>query len=101
MKYLMLAFGIPFNTVRNMPQERDDQKHIDRIWQRYQTYQGNCHPAGAYALDPVNPFDDWRASQRYDHQSAFSQQVAENHRKGAKMAKDILKQAQLDGAIPI
>lgn len=101
LKRLMLAFGMHFNFERDMPRDRDDRQHIDLIWQRYQTYQGNCHSAGAYALDPVNPFHDWRASQRYDHQSAFSQHIADSHRYGAMLAKDILKQAQLDGVVPI
>ncbi|WP_274597086.1 hypothetical protein [Erwinia amylovora] len=43
MKRLMLASATPFDAEKDMPQERDDQQHIERIWQRYQTYRGNCH----------------------------------------------------------
>lgn len=99
LKSLMLTFGMPFDSSRDMPSDSKDKKHIDALWLRYETYRGAGYPAGDYALPSINPFDDWNASQRYANQSHFNQIIAEKHKNGANLVKNILKQAQLDGVL--
>ncbi|MCA7011737.1 SAM-dependent methyltransferase [Dickeya dadantii] len=99
LKKLMLAFGMPFDINRDMPSERNDQKHIDAIWLRYETYRSGRLPGTDYLLSSNNPFNDWRASQRYDHQQNFTQMTAEKHRNGAEQVQNILKQAKMGGVI--
>ncbi|MEI7189031.1 SAM-dependent methyltransferase [Dickeya dianthicola] len=98
LKKLMLAFDMPFNTDRDMPSKPEDKKHINAIWLRYETYRSGRFGTD-YLLPSDNPFDDWRASQRYAHQQNFTQMTAEKHRNGAKQVQNILKQAKTDGAI--
>lgn len=99
LKCLMLAFGMPFDVLLDKPERSKDARHIELIWDRYESYHGNQHPAGTYTLSSANPFSDWHASQRYANQNHFSRQIAEKHRDGAKLAKDVLKQAKIDGVV--
>ncbi|ATO35439.1 hypothetical protein DZA65_04384 [Dickeya dianthicola] len=99
LKKLMQEFGMPFDTNRDMPSERHDQKHIDAIWSRYDAYRSGRYPGAEYLLSSLNPFDNWKASQRYSNQQQFTQIVAEKHRNGARQVQNILKQAKTDGAI--
>ncbi|MCI4237224.1 SAM-dependent methyltransferase [Dickeya dianthicola] len=99
LKKLMLAFDMPFDTDRDMPSNPNDKKHIDTIWLRYETYRSGQITGTDYLLSSNNPFDDWKASQRYSNQQKFTQIEAEKHRNGAEQVKNILKQAKMDGAI--
>ncbi|OOC12519.1 hypothetical protein BM451_16300 [Dickeya dadantii] len=95
----MLAFGMPFDTNTDKPKEYSDKQHIDAIWLRYETYRSGRLPGMDYLLSSNNPFNDWQASQRYDHQQNFTQMTAEKHRNGAEQVQNILKQAKMGGVI--
>lgn len=101
LKRLMLAFGMPFDTGRDAPRERDDRTHIDEIWNRYETYRSG-HPAGtAYSLPSTkNPFSDWEASQRYAHESNFDPARVARHRTAARFVSNLVRKARLNGLIP-
>ena len=38
LKRLMVAFGMPFDTVKNRPAELSDRSHADSVWARYESY---------------------------------------------------------------
>ncbi len=99
LKRLMLAFGMPFDHGRDMPQDRLDRKHADGIWARYESYRCG-HPRGAhYTLGTHNPFLNWNVSQRYAHRSNFDQPRAQTHRLGARAVRILIARARRDGLI--
>ncbi|MFD0391323.1 hypothetical protein ACFQ4K_31330 [Tistrella bauzanensis] len=65
LKALMVCFGMTMGT--DGPVDRKDREHIDRLFQRYESYRSNSrHPsAAAYTITSTTAFDDWHASQRY------------------------------------
>lgn len=99
LKRLMLAFGMPFDVIKDMPARKKDQKHADGIWARFESYRCGHHRGASYVLPPVNPFDGWNVSQRYAHQSNFDQARTESHQAGAKLVGDLVKKAQREGLI--
>jgi hypothetical protein len=99
LKKLMLAFGMPFDTNRNMPQERQDKQHADGIWARYEAYRSGHHQGANYGLTANNPFQDWDVSQRYANQSHFDQARVQPHRGGANEVRQLIRKAQLEGLI--
>lgn len=99
LKKLMLAFGMPFDESKNMPKRDKDQKHINVVWARYETYRSGLHQGTAYGLELADPFIDWRASQRYSNQVCFDKIRVEPHREGAEKVRQLIRKAQLDGLI--
>jgi hypothetical protein len=100
LKKLMLVFGMPYDTAKDRPANRSDQKHANLIWESFESYRGG-HPLGAgYALPTVaNPFVDWDVSDRYAHQSSFDEVRAKSHQAGAQAVYRLIKKAQLEGLI--
>lgn len=100
LKRLMLEFGMPWDSSKSRPAERDDQVHADHAWTRYETYQSGFHAGGAYALPAMaNPFGDWNVSQRYAEQSCFDSFRVQAHQQAATAVNDLLRKAELDGLI--
>lgn len=99
LKRLMLAFGMPFDTVKDRPRERSDQVHADGIWARFESYRSGHYQGTAYALPADNPFSNWNVSQRYAHQSHFDQAHAQAHQSGADIVRKLIKQARKEGLI--
>lgn len=99
LKKLMLAFGMGFDTDKNRPNERQDRKHADGIWARYESYRSGHHQGANYGLTANNPFQDWDVSQRYANQSHFDQARVEPHRSGANEVRQLIRKAQLEGLI--
>jgi len=99
LKKLMLAFGMPFDTNKDMPQERQDRQHADGIWVRYETYLSGHHQGTSYGLAANNPFQDWHISQRYANQANFTKSRVEPHRTSANEVKKLIRKAQLEGLI--
>lgn len=99
LKRLMLAFGMPFDISRDSPSRSGDKKHIDKIWDRYETYRSGHMPAASYTLSSSTPFVNWRAEHRYDHQSGYDQSNIDTHRLAADDINDLIKKAQIDGLI--
>ncbi|MDX1656931.1 MAG: SAM-dependent methyltransferase [Candidatus Competibacteraceae bacterium] len=83
LKRLMQAFGMTVDPPTGKPKDRLDQKHIDTIWTRYESYRGGHHQGTGYILPAPNPFDDWDISDRYAHQSNFDLVRVQSHRTGA------------------
>jgi hypothetical protein len=99
LKRLMLAFGMAFDTIRDRPQESDDRKHANGIWQRYETYRSGPRQGVGYILPGVNPFQDWDISQRYAHQSNFDRTRTEPHRTATKQLHALISKAQREGLL--
>lgn len=99
LKRLMLVFGMTMNPAGNAPSDRQDHKHADEIWSRYDAYRSGHNAGAAYALPLPNPFLDWNAAQRYANQRSFDQTRAQAHQGGASDVRKLLKWAQKDGLI--
>ncbi|ELY5882557.1 SAM-dependent methyltransferase [Cronobacter sakazakii] len=99
LKSLMLAFGMPFDHNRQMPQIKGDQVHADGVWDRYESYR-SAHTSGAnYILSTVNPFSNWKASQRYENQAAYNAATVTPHKDAADQVRMLVKKAQLEGLL--
>ncbi|MHA3905049.1 hypothetical protein ACTPOE_16190 [Castellaniella sp. WN] len=99
LKSLMLEFGMPFDILKDRPDERKDREHINLIWTRFEVYRSGSARGTGYVLSAAGtePFADWRASDRYAHQSGFSQDFVQGHQKGASLVIDLVKKAQREG----
>lgn len=99
LKRLMLVFGMSFDTEGNMPKRKSDRRHVDGVWNRYDTYRSGHHEGADYVLPSENPFQNWDIGQRYANQSNFDQQRANSHRSGAIVVRELLRKARLEGLI--
>lgn len=99
LKGLMLAFGMQFNATKGMPTEQKDQKHADVIWVRYESYRSGHHKGADYLLPTENPFDNWKASDRYASQNEFNHDHTKPHQRGAELVRQLVKKAKLEGLL--
>lgn len=99
LKSLMLAFGMTLNVSKDRPLSKDDQKHADGIWSRFESYRSGHARGTGYVLPSINPFDNWQVSQRYAHHSQFDQARVDEHRGGAETVRNLVRHAQLEGLI--
>ncbi len=99
LKRLMQVFGMPYDTGKDRPQERDDQQHINKIWDRFESYRSGHAQGASYVLPVPDLFNNWNVSQRYAHQSEFNQVYTELHRQGADAVQALVRQARLEGLI--
>lgn len=99
LKRLMQVFGMLFDTTKNRPSDKNDQRHADVIWTRYESYRCGHHQGASYALPAANPFADWNVSQRYARQSHFDQARVDPHRQGAEQVRQLVKKAMVEGLL--
>jgi hypothetical protein len=100
LKRLMLRFGMPFDGVRDIPAKESDRVHANGIWARYDAYRSGHADGVGYALaSTANPFQHWKASHRYAHQSGFDRHRAEAHRAGADAVRALLMKAKYEGLL--
>ena len=99
LKRLMVLFGMSMDSAKGRPSLREDQKHADEIWSRFEGYRTGHHLGTSYALSQANPFDDWQVSQRYASRSNFDRTRAVAHQGGASEVRTLVKQALRDGLI--
>lgn len=99
LKRLMLVFGMPYDTAKDFPTNRQDRVHANGAWARFESYRsGHAHGTG-YVLPTDDPFSNWDVSDRYAHQTNFDLARATEHQAGAQLVCDLIKQAKLDGLI--
>lgn len=98
LKSLMVKFGMKVDET-GTPTVDKDKKHIDKIWGRFGSCRSGKVEAVGYELPTDNPFDDWNASDRYAHQSNFSQTGVQPHRAGALAVSQLIKKAQREGLL--
>lgn len=99
LKRLMLAFGMTYDFQKNLPSDRKDQQHVDRLWMRYDDYRTGHHQGMGYGLPPANPFSNWHASQRYSSQADFSTPRVTDHRTGAELVCNLIRKARREGLL--
>ncbi len=99
LKRLMQTFGMPYDAGTDRPQERDDREHINKIWNRFESYRSGHARGATYVLPASNLFNNWHVAQRYAHQSAFNEAYVTKHKKGAETVKELVQQARRDGLI--
>jgi hypothetical protein len=98
LKCLMQCFGMPLD-LKGVPPKKD-KVHIDKVWYRYETYRAGIGAQG-YTLPQPNPFDNWNISDRYAHESGFSQAYVAQHRYGVKPVRTLINRAILEGRLII
>jgi hypothetical protein len=99
LKALMQSFGM---SVRNgEPDNRNDRKHIDQLVGRYDAYRSSSVYPNAvnYTLIDTSAFDDWRASQRYAVESAFTVTRVNAHAIAARDVRTLVSTAKLEGLL--
>ena len=99
LKRLMLMFGMPYGSKGDYPDIRDDKSHVDKVWDRYETYRSQHHQGSSYLLPNANPFSSWRAEQRYERRSQFTDTQARLLRAGTEEVRKLLKKAEREGLI--
>lgn len=99
LKHLMLVFGMPYDSGKNRPLKKEDLAHINKIWDRFESYRSGHAQGASYILPVANLFNNWDVSQRYAPRSEFNQVYTEQHRQGATAVRKLLRQAQLEGLI--
>jgi hypothetical protein len=70
--------------------------HIDRLWGEYVAWAAS---QGALQLPAASGFTAWRAEDRYQHDSFFTQTRADTHRADAALAVALLELAILNGVV--
>lgn len=99
LKGLMLKFGMEFNSDKDRPTKREDQVHAEGVWARYESYRSGHHKGADYLIPAENPFDNWKASDRYASQNEFSPDYTKPHRHGAELVRKLVKKAKLEGLL--
>jgi hypothetical protein len=94
----MIAFGMNIGN-NGSPSTRSDKVHVNQIVTRYESYRSGHMSGQLYPINFPTAFDDWRAEQRYDNESTYSQLNIDNHRLAADDVNALIKKAQLDGLI--
>lgn len=99
LKRLMVKFGMTVNPATGDPTNKNDWKHANNIWTRFESYRNGKVEGIDYELPIPNPFDNWEVSDRYAHQSNFDQAGVQVHRNGAEVVRQLIKKAQLQGLL--
>lgn len=100
LKRLMVAFGMAVDPTTGDPVAREkDRKHVDLIWMRFETYRSGHHRGTGYVLPNPNPFDNWKAEQRYARRGSFDTVRVEAHRNATQVVCELIKKARREGLI--
>ena len=99
LKRLMMRFGMGTAPLTGSPIKQDDRVHANIVWDRFESYRSGKVEGASYGLPMQNPFSDWRAEQRYAHQSNFDQQLARAHQDGAIVVRELIRKAQYEGLL--
>lgn len=99
LKRLMVRFGMEVKPATGSPTAREDREHAKHIWARFEGYRSGKVEGIDYGLPTPNPFDNWDVSDRYAHQSNFTQAVVQLHRAGAAAVCELIKKAQREGLL--
>jgi hypothetical protein len=99
LKRLMIAFGMKIDATGSPTNSKEDRVHADKVWARYDAYRSG-HVAGVrFVLSSKNPFNDWRAEQRYANTHCFDLGRVDAHRIAAHDVHLLMKQAEMAGLV--
>jgi hypothetical protein len=99
LKRLMVRFGMVVNPATGSPTDSKDWKHANNMWDRFESYRSGKVEGVDYGLPMPNPFGNWDVSDRYAHQSNFSQAGVQLHQAGAAAICELIKKAQREGLL--
>lgn len=99
LKRLMMMFGMTVDATGAPTDKKKDRRHIDEIWQRYESYRSGPPVGAAYTLPPTAPFADWKIEQRYAKRDGFDLERIQGHRDGAEIVRKLMARARRDGLI--
>lgn len=99
LKRLMVGFGMAIDPMTGSPAQRKDREHANNIWARFETYRNGRVEGVEYGLPTANPFNNWDVSDRYAHQSNFTQIGVQLHKAGAATVCELVKKAQREGLL--
>lgn len=90
--------------------ESKDRKHINDLFDRYETYLDNyvdgtkfCLPGEPFGLpwqSEDSPFANWNVSDRYASRTHFTNERLEEHRSGAEDVKKLVAKLEKKGLLP-
>jgi len=99
LKSLMIKFNMLVDA-DGVPVDRQrDRQHVNKIWDRYETYRSGAVSSAEYALSSPNPFLDWDVNQRYANRSNFDKTRVLGHKKGAEEVRNLVGKARKDGLL--
>jgi hypothetical protein len=99
LKRLMMRFGMQVDPMTGGPADRQDWKHVNNIWARFESYRSGKVESVAYGLPMPNPFANWDVSDRYAHQSNFDLARVEGHQASAQTVRNLIARAQREGLL--
>lgn len=99
LKRLMLVFGMSVDTATGSPVDKNDWKHANNVWTRFESYRSGHVQGTGYTLSSNNPFTQWDISDRYAHQSNFNLARAQGHQAGAQAVRSLIVKAQREGLL--
>lgn len=74
--------------------------HLPSLWDEFIAYMPSSGTNAYASLLAENPFNkSWDVSDRYGHDTAFTQVRVDKHRDAALQAQRVLEQARLDGRL--
>ena len=99
LKRLMQAFGMGLDPDGSPTDKKHDRVHVDKAWDRYESYRSGHHSGAGYVLRSTNPFSNWSSDQRYARQAEFNEVFVDKHRLGAMEIREKIQAARLDGLV--
>ena len=83
------------------PDQSQHRVHIDGLWGEFVTFSQNR--GGIKYTSSIastnNPFSDWEVGLRYNHRNDITSEMLTRHKNGAKLTKQVLDTAILDGVV--
>ena len=102
LKAIMRKLGMEMEN--NVPRRRCDRQHINRLWDRYESYRSRSHHRMRNARFSLrwqhNPFANWHVSGRYANRDHCAEDRLEEHRSGAKDVKGLVARLEKQGLLP-
>jgi len=101
LKAIMQRLGMEMHN--NMPKDRDDRKHINSLWDRYESYRTTYTDGPRFSLpwqsDDI-PFANWDISDRYANRNHFMEERLKKHQSGAKDVRELVATLRMKGLFP-
>lgn len=97
LKAVALGLGMP---ITEKAERTAFRKHIDKFWEHFVIFANNNQHVHYASQLAATPFDNWKADQRYLHESHISDPALETHKQAAERTMQILEKAMLDGILP-
>ena len=97
LKELMICFGMIVNA--SGEPSKKDKRHVNEIWDRFETYRSGHSNGTGYTLPSTNPFTLWDVNQRYASREFFDQTIIQQHRQGALIVKGFITKARTEGLL--